>query len=119
MHRNRLDRAKHRARADDAPLPLDAVRQIFQTHGEEHQKQQTVVADTMEGNSMAPDPSTDFQVGDRVRYVEGIRSGGARRGQVGTISRIFTDGTSGPLRADVNFDDGIEPGVSIALLDLA
>jgi hypothetical protein len=68
---------------------------------------------------MAPDPSTDFQVGDRVRYVEGILSGGLRRGQVGTITRIFTDGTSGPLRADVMFDDGVEPGVSIALLDLA
>jgi hypothetical protein len=73
----------------------------------------------MEGYGMAPDPSTDFQVGDRVRYVEGIRSGGPRRGQVGTISRIFTDGASGPLRADVKFDDGTEPGVSIALLDLA
>lgn len=68
---------------------------------------------------MAADPSTDVQIGDRVRYVEGIRSGGPRRGQVGTITRIFTDGTSGPLRADVKFDDGVEPGVSVALLDLA
>jgi hypothetical protein len=114
---NGLDRAKHRACADAAPLPLQAARQIFQTHGGERQKQQTVVAETMEGYSMAPDPSTDFQGGDRVRYVEGIHSGGPRR--VGTISRIFTDGTSGPLRADVKFDDGIEPGVSIALLDFA
>jgi hypothetical protein len=73
----------------------------------------------MEDHSMASDPSTDFQVGDRVRYVEGIRSGGLRRGQVGTVTRIFIDGTNGPLRADVKFDDGIESGVSIALLDLA
>ena len=65
------------------------------------------------------DPSTDFQVGDRVRYVEGVRSGCLRRGQAGTITRIFTDGTSGTLRADIRFDDGVEPGVSIALLDLA
>lgn len=65
------------------------------------------------------DPSTDFHVGDRVRYVEGVLSGGPRKGQVGTITRIFTDGTSGPLRADIKFDDGVEPGVSIALLDLA
>jgi hypothetical protein len=72
-----------------------------------------------EGHSMAADPSTDFQIGDRVRYVEGIRSSGLRRGQVGTIIRIFTDGTSGPLRADVKFDDEVEAGVSIALLDLA
>jgi hypothetical protein len=61
----------------------------------------------------------DLQVGDRVRYMEGVHSGGLRRGQVGTITRIFSDGTSGPLRADVQFDDGLEPGISIALLQPA
>ena len=58
---------------------------------------------------MSADPYTDFQIGDRVRYVEGIRNGGLRRRQVGTITRIFTDGTSGPLWADVKFEDVVEP----------
>jgi hypothetical protein len=63
--------------------------------------------------------SSELQVGDRVRYMVGLHSGALRRGQIGTITRIFTDGTSGPLQGDVEFDDGVEPGVSIALLELA
>jgi hypothetical protein len=63
--------------------------------------------------------SSELRVGDRIRYMEGLQSGALRRGQIGTITRIFTDGTSGPLRADVGFDDGIDAGVSIALLELA
>lgn len=67
---------------------------------------------------MASDPA-DFRVGDRVRYIEGTMSWGVRRGQVGTITAVFSDGTSGPLRADVMFDDGLERGVSAALLEVA
>jgi hypothetical protein len=62
---------------------------------------------------------SSLQVGDRVRYVEGLISGAKRRGQVGTITNIFSDGTSGPLHADVEFDDGVELGISIAVLELA
>ena len=65
------------------------------------------------------DSSGELQVGDRVQYIEGTMSWGARRGQVGTVTTIFPDGPSGPSRADVQFDDGIEQGVSIALLELA
>lgn len=65
------------------------------------------------------DLSADFRVGDRVQYVEGTVSWGARKGQVGTVAAIFSGGTSGPHRADVKFEDGVERGVSIALLELA
>ena len=61
----------------------------------------------------------DLQVGDRVRYIEGTTSWATRRGEVGTITAISADGTSGSLRADIMFDDGVESGVSVALLELA
>lgn len=65
------------------------------------------------------DLPTDFQIGDRVQYIEGTVSWGARKGQIGTVTAIYSDGTSGPSRADVQFDDEIERDVSIALLELA
>ena len=57
-----------------------------------------------------------LQIGDRVRYLEGLVSGTRRRGQVGTIANMYS--AEGALRADVEFDDGTERGVSIALLDI-
>jgi hypothetical protein len=67
---------------------------------------------------MASNP-TDFCVGDRVRYIEGTVSLALRKGQTGTVTAIFSDGTGGPLRADVMFDDGVECGVNAALLEIA
>jgi hypothetical protein len=64
-------------------------------------------------------PDSSLQVGDRVRYVEGLISGAKRKGAVGTITSVFSDGTGSPFRADVEFDDGVEEGVSVALLELA
>jgi hypothetical protein len=63
------------------------------------------------------DFAIDFQVNDRVRYREGTMSWGARKGQCGTVTAIFSDGTSGPGRADVKFEDGVERGVCVALLE--
>lgn len=65
------------------------------------------------------DLTHNFRVGDRVQYVEGTVSWGARKGQVGTLTALFSDGTGGPHRADVMFEDGLERGVSVALLELA
>ena len=62
-------------------------------------------------------PSTEYRVGDRVRYRDGTQSWAARKRQVGTITAIFTDGTSGPGRADIFFDDGLERGANLALLE--
>ena len=61
----------------------------------------------LEGNLMAG-TSTEYQVGDRDCYREGTQSWAARKRQVGTITAIFADGISGPGRADIFFDDGIE-----------
>lgn len=63
--------------------------------------------------------STELQVGDRVRYREGTQSWAARKGQVGTITAIFSNGTSGPRRADVLFEDGLERGANLVLLEHA
>ena len=62
-------------------------------------------------------PSTEYRVGDRVRYREGTQSWTAGKRQVGTITAIFTDGTSGPGSADIIFDDGLEKGANLALLE--
>ena len=57
-----------------------------------------------------------FHVGDRIRYIEGTTSAASRRGQVGTITATFSVGTDGPQRADVMFDDGLERGISLAMV---
>lgn len=62
-------------------------------------------------------PPTEYRVGDRVRYREGTQSWAARKRQVGTIIAIFTDGTNGPGRADIFFDDGLEKRANLALLE--
>jgi hypothetical protein len=57
--------------------------------------------------------SSDLRVGDRVRYMAGTISGAARKGEVGTIVAISSDRTG----VDVTFDDGLERGVTAALLE--
>ena len=57
-----------------------------------------------------------FHVGDRIRYIEGTMSAASRRGQIGTIAATFSAGTDGPQRADVMFDDGLERGISLAMV---
>lgn len=59
--------------------------------------------------------SSNLRVGDRVRYVAGTISGAARKGEAGTIVAISSDRTG----VDVMFDDGLERGVTAALLELA
>lgn len=56
---------------------------------------------------------SSLQVGDRVRYVERLISGVKRRGQVGTITNTFPDGTSGPLGADIEFDDASSKALAL------
>jgi|SoiMethySBSTD1v2_1073268.scaffolds.fasta_scaffold546236_3 hypothetical protein len=59
--------------------------------------------------------SSELRVGDRVRYAAGTVSGAARKGEAGTIVAISSDRTG----VDVMFDDGLERGVTAALLELA
>ena len=59
------------------------------------------------------------QIGDRVRYLSGTMSSAARKGQIGIITAVFSDRANGLLRADIMFDDGLERGVSLALMELA
>jgi len=56
-----------------------------------------------------------LRIGDRVRYVDGTVSGTARKGEIGTIAGMSSDRTG----VDVMFDDGLERGVTVALLELA
>jgi hypothetical protein len=65
------------------------------------------------------DAPIKLRVGDRIRYAEGTMSSIVRKGEAGVITAIFSDGTSGPQRADVMFEDGLERGVSLALFNLA
>ena len=59
-----------------------------------------------------------LQVGDRVKFREGA-AGPARRSEIGIVTAVFSDETTGAFRANVRFSDGVQPGVKVDQLERA
>lgn len=55
----------------------------------------------------------EFEVGDEVKYKEGLPAGGVRWKQVGTITRIFEVPTGIGPYVDIQFADGKDEGISV------
>jgi len=58
-----------------------------------------------------------LKVGERVKFREGAAGRASRGGEIGIVTAVFSDETTGAFRANVRFSDGVQPGVRIDQLE--